>query len=243
MENLKISSTKTVTLVDLVEDRLIQYFSDHQLGPGSTIPSEIKLAEELGVARSVLREALSRLKMMGMIESRTRRGIAISEPSLFNGIEKIINPLWLTEDTLLDILELRMVIEIGLTDSIFRNITGEDIAELEEIVSVGTAVGNNKYAPISEYQFHTKLYEITGNKAVKEFQTMIHPIMEFVKDRYKDYFEKIAAKIEADGETVSHKMLLEYLKAGDREGYRHGILRHFKIYSDYLASRKLKRSH
>ena len=208
MENLKIS-TKTVTLVDLVEERLIQYFDEHKLGPGSTIPSEMKMAEELGVARSVLREALSRLKMMGMVESRTKRGMTISEPSLFNGIEKVIKPLWLTEDTLLDILELRMAIEIGLTDSIFRHITKEDIAELEEIVSVGTAVGNNKYAPISEYQFHTKLYEITGNKAVKEFQTIIHPVMEFVKDRYKVYFEKIAARIEANGETVSHKMLLD----------------------------------
>lgn len=239
MENLKIS-TKTVTLVDLVEERLIQYFDEHKLGPGSTIPSEMKMAEELGVARSVLREALSRLKMMGMVESRTKRGMTISEPSLFNGIEKVIKPLWLTEDTLLDILELRMAIEIGLTDSIFRHITKEDIAELEEIVSVGTAVGNNKYAPISEYQFHTKLYEITGNKAVKEFQTIIHPVMEFVKDRYKVYFEKIAARIEANGETVSHKMLLDYLRAGDREGYRQGILRHFKIYSDYLASRKTR---
>lgn len=237
MEELKIAR-KTVTLVDLVEDRLLQYFSAHKLGPGSTIPPESKLAEELGVARSVLREALSRLKMMGMIESRTKRGMTLSEPRLFGGIEKVIKPLWLTEDTLLDILELRMALEIGCTDSIFRNITPADIAELEEIVSVGTAVGNNKYAPVSEYQFHTKLYEITGNNAIKEFQAIIHPVMDFVKDRYKVYFEEIAARIEEAGETVSHEMLLAFLKAGDKEGYRKAIVRHFKIYSEYLAGKE-----
>lgn len=204
------------------------------MGPGSTIPSESKLAEELGVARSVLREALSRLKMLGMIESRTKRGMTLSEPRLFSCLEKVIKPLWLTEETLLDLLELRMAIEIGCTDSLFRNIRPGDIAELEEIVSVGSAVGNNKYAPVSEYQFHTKLYDISGNKAIKEFQTIIHPVMEFVKDRYKAYFEDIAARLEKNGETVSHEMLLGFLKSGDKEAYRQGIIRHFKIYSDYL---------
>ena len=34
--------------------------------------------------------------------------------------------------------------------------------ELEEIVNAGVALGNNEYANLSEYTFHSKLYEITG---------------------------------------------------------------------------------
>ena len=148
MEELRISAKK-VTLVDMVEQKLLDFFSEGSYGPGSAIPSEVKLSEELGVARSVLREALSRLKMMGIIESRTKRGMIITEPSLFSGIEKVLNPVWLTDETLLDMLELRVALEIGCTGSIFQNIKEEDIAELEEIVSVGTAVGNNKDAHVS----------------------------------------------------------------------------------------------
>lgn len=53
--------------------------------------------------------------------------------------------------------------------------------ELEEIVNAGVALGNNEYANLSEYTFHSKLYEITGNKTIVQFQSIIHPVMNFVK--------------------------------------------------------------
>ena len=64
MYNLKLHN-QAVTLVDQVEDSLLNYFREHDLRIGDSIPNELDLAAALGVARSVLREALSRLKMMG----------------------------------------------------------------------------------------------------------------------------------------------------------------------------------
>ena len=59
---------------------------------GDSIPNEIELSSALGVARSVLREALSRLKMMGMIESRTRRGMILTEPFILGGMKRVVDP-------------------------------------------------------------------------------------------------------------------------------------------------------
>ena len=67
MTALKVQGHK-VTLVDQVEQSLIDYFKEKGLRPGDSLPNELELAETLGVARSVVREALSRFKMMGMIE-------------------------------------------------------------------------------------------------------------------------------------------------------------------------------
>lgn len=237
MEKLTIESHKT-TLVDQIETSLMEYFKEHGLRPGSALPNEMELCESLGVARTVLREALSRLKMVGIIESRTKRGMVLSSPSLMGCIKRVINPLWMTEETLLDLLEFRISLEIGCTGSIFRNITSADIEELENIVAVGEALGDNKYAPISEYSFHTKLYEITGNKTISEFQLLIHPLLDFIKDNYKDYFEPIARQMEQDGTTVNHEQLLEYIKKHDEDGYYHAIRQHFKLYSDYMKLRK-----
>lgn len=61
MYNLKLHN-QAVTLVDQVEDSLLNYFREHDLRIGDSIPNELDLAAALGVARSVLREALSRLK-------------------------------------------------------------------------------------------------------------------------------------------------------------------------------------
>lgn len=237
VEILKIQDQK-ITLVDQVEKRLHEFFISQGYRPGDILPNEIELAESLGVARSVLREALSRFKMTGLIESRTRRGMVMSEPSLLGGMSRVVNPMWMTESTLIDILELRMALEIGITESIFRNITPEDISELSSIVEVGTALEGNRYAPVSEYDFHTKLYEISKNKSIMEFQAIIHPVMEFVKDKYKEFFAPIAKQMEENGETVSHAMLLDYIKAGDEDGYFRALRRHFKIYSEYLRQKK-----
>ena len=174
MEGPKLDNRNT-TLVDSVEESLIRFFKEQGLRPGSSIPNEAELAASLGVGRPVLREALSRFKMTGMIVSRTKKGMVLGEPSLLGGMKRCINPLLMNESTLRDILEFRVALEIGISDNIFRNLTDADVAELEEIVEMSQVIGNNKYAPVSEHRFHTKLYEITGNHIITEFQDIIYP--------------------------------------------------------------------
>ena len=177
MEQLRVHS-HTMTLVDQVEDNLLTYFRERDLRVGDSIPNELELAAALGVARSVLREALSRLKMMGMIETRTRKGMILTEPSLLGGMKRVVDPRILSESSSYDILGFRIALEIGICSDLFQNITSKDIADLEEIVRIGIVFENNEYAPISEFTFHAKLYEITGNKTILEFQEIIHPVME-----------------------------------------------------------------
>ena len=143
MDTLKVHS-QTITLVDQVEDRLLNYLKEKDIRTGDSIPNELELAAALGVARSVLREALSRLKMMGMIETRTRRGMILTEPTILGGMKRVVDPRILGEEALFDILGFRIALEIGICSDIFRNITPEDISELEEIVKM---VGMDALSP------------------------------------------------------------------------------------------------
>ena len=222
MDTLKVHS-QTITLVDQVEDKLLNYLKEKDIRTGDSIPNELELAAALGVARSVLREALSRLKMMGMIETRTRRGMILTEPTILGGMKRVVDPRILGEEALFDILGFRIALEIGICSDIFRNITPEDISELEEIVKMGIVFENNEYAPVSEFTFHAKLYEITGNKTISEFQDIIHPVMIFVKKQ---------------GQIVTHVDLLNFLKNRNELGYRKAIEQHFEVYKRFLNSRK-----
>lgn len=230
---LKINKTHT-TLVDQVEESLIEYFKEQGFRPGSSIPPEAELASALGVARTVLREALSRFKMTGMIESRTKRGMTLAEPSILGGMKRSVNPLLMTEKTVFEVLEFRIALEIGISSYIFANLTDEDIAELERIVEMGEIIGVNRYTPMSEVHFHAKLYEITGNDIISEFQKVIHPVMDFVKDNFRDFFEPIEAELVAKGELVTHKHLLGFIQRRDEEGYRKAIAEHLRLYTIYL---------
>lgn len=131
---------------------------------------------------------------MGMIETRTRKGMILTEPSILGGMKRVVDPRILSEDSLFDILGFRIALEIGICSDLFRNITPEDIVELEEIVRLGIVFENNEYAPISEFTFHAKLYEITGNKTIREFQEIIHPVMVFVKDKFKGFLSLSMSK-------------------------------------------------
>ena len=99
--------------------------------PGDALPKELELAKALGVSRNVLREALSRLRMLGMIETRKKRGMILSRPDILGTFEKVLDPLIIDKDTLQDIFELRLVLEMGLADLLFIRKTDKDVDELK----------------------------------------------------------------------------------------------------------------
>src|SRR5690606_21000802 len=132
--NLKITD-QTTTLVDQVEERLLDYIKESNFMPGDSLPNEKVLAVDLGVARSVLREALSRLRMMGLIKSRTKKGMTLAEPNILNGMKRVMDPRIMSKGHLMDILNLRIIIEIGMCNSVFVNKTLSGISELEDIVN------------------------------------------------------------------------------------------------------------
>ncbi len=232
MDNLRIDRNG-YTLVDQVEEKLIQYFKEQGLRPGSSIPNENELAASLGIGRTVLREALSRFKMTGMIQSRTKRGMTLAEPSLLASLRRSMNPLLMSAATLRDIFEMRMVLEIGSAGIVFNTLTPEKLAELELIVENEEKLGN-PYLP----DFHRKLYEHIGNDTITEFQMLIIPVLEYVAEQNRQLFDTRRNELASHGRLVTHRDLLQLLKTGDRAGYEAAVVRHFDIYKDYLKRQR-----
>lgn len=113
---------------------LIEIFIKNELKPGDPIPKETELDEAMGVSRTVIRESLNRLKTIDIIDSKKHKGTVIKSPSLFNVFQKSVIPNILSDATLRDIFELRLIIEVGLADFICQRVTPADIKSLIEIV-------------------------------------------------------------------------------------------------------------
>ena len=58
------------------------------------------------------------------------------------------------------------------------------------------------------------------------------------REKYRDFFEPIEQELIQNSELVTHRHLLEYIKRGDLEGYKHAIVEHFKLYTIYLERHK-----
>ena len=224
---------RTSTLVDKVEMSILDYIKEKKLVPGDTLPNEMMLSSELGISRNVLREALSRLRMLGIVQSRTKRGIVIQEPSLLLGFEKVIEPYLLSENAIIEMMGMRIVLEIGLTDFLFKNLTDEKVDELEKIVLSQEAM-IYRLTVEQETEFHKKIYEITGNNFIVQFQKIIHPVFEFAKSNYESYFAPVNERLINEKQIVTHQDLFSFIKARDMEGYRNAIKLHLQPYMEFI---------
>ena len=213
----------TSSLVDKVEDSLVKLLKDRKLTVGDVIPKEIELAEKLGVSRTVIREALTRLRIMGLIESKKKKGSVITSPDLFAMMAKSMNPHILDQDTLKEIFEIRLVQEIGMADLLFHRITKEDILELRQIVAdEPPATQYHLFNIDHEVAFHGKLYEITNNQTLKKFQKMLLPVFDYV------HHSGLLKKQPLLKTFVSHKELVDILENGDPEKFRNGMRSHLE---------------
>lgn len=220
----------TKTLVDQVEERIINYIRDSKLKPGDTLPNETQLSQDMGISRNVTREAMSRLRMLGLIQSRTKRGITIVEPPLFVGLEKVTNPYLFSEDTIMNIIEMRIALEVGITDFIFDKITDEDINDLDTIVNQGSIYDDNNWPVDLEKAFHMRIYQIAGNPFISQFQKIVHIIFEYAKNNYDSHIKPINKKLKAEGKLITHLDLFNILKEKDREKYVTAIKGHLYLY-------------
>ena len=213
-------------MTELVEEKIRNYLKDRKLKPGDSIPKETEIAEQLGVSRNVIREALSRFKMLGLIDSRKKRGMILTEPDIFNGLERVLDPNLLGADILIDIFEMRLVLEMGLADLLFAYKSDAHIKDLEMIVSDGEHSGNFSFRLEQEVKFHGKLYEITGNKTLQRFQRLLLPIFQHVikLESHHNHPQKVGQ--------VNHEQLITLYKEGDAVSFRHGMHQHLKPHFD-----------
>ena len=219
----EMKTIDTSSLVDKVENRLVELLLERKLSVGDVIPKEIELAEALGVSRTVIREALTRLKMMGLIEAKKKKGSVITSPDLFGMMSKSMNPYILDQETLKEIFEIRLVLEIGMADLLFHRITSEDIHELKKNVATEPPATQYHLFNIDhEVAFHGKLYEITNNKTLKKFQKMLLPVFDFV------HHSGLLKKQPLLKTFVSHTELIDILENGDPEKFRNGMRNHLE---------------
>src|SRR5699024_6325656 len=119
---------------------------------------ELALAESLGVSRTVIREALLRLRLTGLIESKKKRGAIITNPDLLSLLQKTLYPTMMDDHTLRDIFEMRLVMEVGMADLIMERKTPDDVKQLQEIVKHEPKKSQKYLFEIDqEVRFHGKL--------------------------------------------------------------------------------------
>lgn len=229
--NLKIAPLKNLSLVDEVELRVMKYIKDNKLKIGDSIPKELDFAEALGVSRTVVREALLRLRTLGIVESKKHKGMILTQPDIIHNIEKAIGSNLLGNQTLTDLFELRLILEMGMADLLFTRKNDDDIKSLQKIVKDEEKSAENGvfFSLDLEIAFHGKLYEISENETLKNFQNLLLPVFKYVHETVLPEARNFEY---STGKFVSHRDLLNELVSGTPETFRMAMRQHLEPHFD-----------
>lgn len=227
---INLKPLTNLSLVDKVEISITGYIKTNRLQVGDTIPKEMEFAEALGVSRTVIREALTRLRTIGIIDSKKHKGMVVSQPDIIENFEKVMETNLLGDETLMDIFELRLILEMGMVDLVFARKTEEDLIELSKIVDKmdKEAPESNVFTLQNEVAFHGKLYDMSGNRTLQRVQNILLPVFKYVHDhKLPDAKTYMYSK-----KFISHRQLLNYLIEDDKEKFRKGLAQHLEPHFD-----------
>ncbi|HZP81968.1 MAG TPA: FadR/GntR family transcriptional regulator [Chthonomonadaceae bacterium] len=125
-----VSSTRSKSVSEDVLEQIKTLVRNNHYRPGSRLPSERDLAQQLGVSRPSVRHALSTLARMGILETRRGSGTLVSDTSA-NILKAPFELLMiLDQPTVFDLYDIREVLEVHLAGRAAERRTAEDLAAL-----------------------------------------------------------------------------------------------------------------
>lgn len=205
--------------VENVQERILEYIKGHEYSYNSILPKEDEMAQELGVSRVVMREAYSGLRSLGFIETKRKKGTIFVQPKVFGVLKYILQSGLLNNESINDLYELRLMLEIGMADLVIANRTEKSIKRLEELVEKEERSENPQELKDIDIQFHTLLYSMTGNKSLEYFQHLLHQLFALYTPKPSTWLKM---------EMMTHRTLVTLLKKGDTELFRSAMRIHLE---------------
>lgn len=131
-----ITPIPKTTLAQTAFEQLISHVVMGRWKPGDRIPPERDLCQQLGIARTSLREALKAMELVGMVDSRVGDGTFVCPRSEFLSRPLLWAFTGVDHDELHDIMEARRIIEISLAGLAAERASGEEIAKIGEALQL-----------------------------------------------------------------------------------------------------------
>jgi DNA-binding GntR family transcriptional regulator len=193
-------------LYEEVAERLRQRIFSRELEPGSWI-DELKIAEEYGISRTPLREALKVLAAEGLVTMKVRRGAYVTEVS---------------DKDLADVYHLLALLESDGAAVVAERASDEQLAELSRLHDeLEAAAGQRERFFALNEQFHLRLLEIADNRWRQQMVSDLRKVMKL--NRHNSLL-----KTGRIGESLDeHRAVMAALLARDAGRARDRMQRHF----------------
>ena len=193
-------------LYEEVAEQLRQRIFRRELEPGSWI-DDLMIAEEFGISRTPLREALKVLAAEGLVTMKVRRGAYVTEMS---------------EKDLRDVYHLLSLLESDAAGVVAERATPEQQQTLRDLhAELESAAGNREAFFSVNERFHMALLDMADNRWRSQMVADLRKVMKL--NRHNSLFKQ--GRIEDS--LSEHRAILDAMLARDPEGTRRAMQAHF----------------
>ena len=219
-------------VADVVIRQLIDRMLNGTLKAGDRLPAESEMAARVGVGRNSIREAMKVLQTLGFVERRQGDGSYITA-SYEMPFDWLLFPLLSRIGTSRDLVELRRVLELGVTELVIEKAGEAELRRLATVVERFERHGASdpfvvEQVVADDVTIHITLAEITGNAALIALARLV---MKLFEPSMRAHLSSVAGYTTA---TRDHRAFFDAVRARDRDEVRRIIVRSFEHWESYI---------
>jgi GntR family transcriptional repressor for pyruvate dehydrogenase complex len=213
-----------VTLTDRVASELLNRIEDGQLLANHQLPTEAQMSEQFGVSRTVVREAVNRLKSMGRLVSRQGSGVFVAPPHSARALA--FDPAVLGSlEAVLQVVEVRRVLEGEVCALAAERITEAKARQIRQALErLLAAVEQGQDGVEEDLALHRSIARAADNP---HFEHLLGFLEQYQRDAmrvtraneamHQDFMRAVNRE---------HEALVQAISRGDRAGARRAAIRH-----------------
>lgn len=233
----QLQPIRSMRLSQVAVDQITLLIEDGRLGINDPLPSERQLIQQLGVSRASVREALRILEAQGLIRVRPGKGAIVISKGSYEVVPVL--QAWLAEhyDEVLDVVEVRDLLESQAAYLAARNSSDEIIRELREALDeMLRSIERNDQVQVTnvDREFHRLLYQASGNGFLKMLGDGI------VASLYGPRYSILRIPQRAEQSVREHEEILEAITEGDGDRARAAVQKHMASVREALVSLQAK---
>jgi len=181
-----------------------------KLKPGNKLPAERQLARMLGISRCSLRDALLRLEVVGLIESRQGAGTVVREMSAYALVTPLVNVIAQRRQWVRELLDFRKMLEPPLAARAAMHASAEQLARMGRILGRHEAKLRAGDVAIEEdSEFHYTIAEASGNGVVLKVLDVVMDMLRETRAR------SLQTKGRPQKSVAGHRRILAAIKRRD----------------------------
>ena len=217
-------TVQTSRLFEQIVQQIEESINSGQLKLGDQLPAERELAQQFGVSRTAVREAVKTLREKGLVEAHPGRGTFItnsSSHSIWHSLDRMIREG--QPQAMVHLVEVREILEPEIASLAATRASKDDLAAMREAVE---AMDNTKKEPEAfieaDLDFHLALAEAASNPLIL---SLIDSIVGVLREQRMGIF---AVEGGAERGQYHHKKIMESVEHRDARGARESMRAHLR---------------